>query len=272
MDNTFTNQAQIGQNKWWQYTITLAILFAGVTFSMMLINKLIFPALPENSDFDQIIGYLGTSIIGFLGILILFFTIKHIHKRPFYSLNYTKRLSLKELFEGIFICVILIVVSQGLFGFNSFQNFNYDVINSRFLIVTLIAFICISIQSYFEELLFRGYLLQGFALIIRNKWLLFAIIGLLFAILHGGRNIQGLLELFLVGSVFSYVVFKRGNLFFVTGVHLVYNYYNMYLQPVFNLETTENTTNEWYNFFPTLLLIALLVLYILFKKTVYNKK
>ncbi len=52
------------------------------------------------------------------------------------------------------------------------------------IILTLISLIFIPFQAAFEEVLFRGYLMQGLAVLFRNRWLPVIITSLLFGLMH----------------------------------------------------------------------------------------
>ena len=53
-----------------------------------------------------------------------------------------------------------------------------------FIILTCIAIILIPIQTSFEEYLFRGYLMQGFAGLFRNRWAPLLMTSIIFGCLH----------------------------------------------------------------------------------------
>jgi membrane protease YdiL (CAAX protease family) len=61
-------------------------------------------------------------------------------------------------------------------------EFQFEMV--PFLIMAAIAIIFIPIQTSFEELLFRGYLMQGFGVILKSKWLPLIITSLIFGGLH----------------------------------------------------------------------------------------
>jgi len=53
------------------------------------------------------------------------------------------------------------------------------------IILVAISLTMIPFQAAFEEIIFRGYLMQGFAVLLRNRWLPLIITSVLFALMHG---------------------------------------------------------------------------------------
>tara|TARA_Y200000002_G_scaffold117252_1_gene95879 strand:+ start:821 stop:1729 length:909 start_codon:yes stop_codon:yes gene_type:complete len=53
-----------------------------------------------------------------------------------------------------------------------------------FLVLLLISIVLIPIQTTVEELIFRGYLIQGFGLLFKNRWLPLLFTSVLFGLLH----------------------------------------------------------------------------------------
>jgi len=63
---------------------------------------------------------------------------------------------------------------------------NFTLINNSqsILILAGLALLLIPFQAGFEELLFRGYLMQGFAVLARNRWLPIVATSVLFGLMH----------------------------------------------------------------------------------------
>jgi membrane protease YdiL (CAAX protease family) len=53
-----------------------------------------------------------------------------------------------------------------------------------FLILLLISVVMIPLQTSMEELIFRGYLMQGFGVLFKNRWMPLLITSILFGLLH----------------------------------------------------------------------------------------
>lgn len=64
------------------------------------------------------------------------------------------------------------------------ENFVVNFKPIPFLILTVIAVIMIPIQTSTEEYIFRGYLMQGFAILARNRWFPLLMTSIIFGTLH----------------------------------------------------------------------------------------
>ncbi len=64
-------------------------------------------------------------------------------------------------------------------------NFNLNNTSKSLITLAILAMVMIPFQAGFEELLFRGYLIQGFAVLSRNRWLPVVSTSLLFGLMHG---------------------------------------------------------------------------------------
>ena len=79
-------------------------------------------------------------------------------------------------------CVsLLLVVTDYLLEPEAYQ-WNFKPI--PFLILFFIAILMIPIQTTVEELIFRGYLLQGFGVLFKNRWLPLLLTSVIFGMLH----------------------------------------------------------------------------------------
>jgi membrane protease YdiL (CAAX protease family) len=64
------------------------------------------------------------------------------------------------------------------------SNFRLNNTTSTLITLILISLICIPFQAAFEEVVFRGYLMQGFAVLARNRWIPLLMTSLLFGLMH----------------------------------------------------------------------------------------
>jgi len=63
-------------------------------------------------------------------------------------------------------------------------NFSLNNTSRTLLILAALSLLLIPFQAAFEEIIFRGYLMQGFAVLTRNRWLPILITSLLFGLMH----------------------------------------------------------------------------------------
>jgi membrane protease YdiL (CAAX protease family) len=102
----------------------------------------------------------------------------------------------------------------------------------RYIPFAFLAIILIPIQASAEELFFRGYILQGIGLRLRNIWILSAISGFLFMVPHflnpEARVNYGLMGFyyFFIGSVMAYVTLRDERLELALGLHTANNLFS----------------------------------------------
>ena len=206
----FSQQAKLGKNDWWRYLLGFFLIltswifigsFIFVTWQLYLIEK--YANVPSEQLISlyqsgetvkveelfqqspvplQIIALLSTFVLGFFTLL---FVVKVIHKRPIESLiTPNRKFSYSRFFHGFiaFLISTTFVTVLGYFLSDSGEiklTFNSD----SFLILLLVACTLLLIQTSFEELFFRGYLLQFLGLKIRN-WSLIIATSAIFTVFH----------------------------------------------------------------------------------------
>jgi membrane protease YdiL (CAAX protease family) len=99
----------------------------------------------------------------------------------------------------------------------------------RFVPFALLALVLVPIQSSAEELLFRGYLLQGFGLRLRSIWVLSLLSGLIFGLPHLFNPEAGVhfwwmgLYYVSIGAALAFITLRDGRLELALGMHAANN-------------------------------------------------
>ena len=115
----------------------------------------------------------------------IYMVITRLHGRSFISLitsrNKTdfKRILFSFLLWGG-ISAALVITDYSL----SPENYEWNFKPLDFFILFLISIVMIPIQTSVEEFIFRGYLMQGFGVIFKNRWLPLLFTSVLFGLLH----------------------------------------------------------------------------------------
>ncbi|AXO79421.1 CPBP family intramembrane metalloprotease [Olleya aquimaris] len=119
---------------------------------------------------------------GFLGLIIV---VKYLHKQTMLSVTTArlkvdwKRVMFAFLFWGL-ISSGMIIIDY----FASPENYVWNFELERFLILLVIAILLIPIQTSLEEYIFRGYLMQGFGLLAKNRWFPLLMTSVIFGGMH----------------------------------------------------------------------------------------
>lgn len=182
-------------------------------------------------------GYILTNLSIYCMLLGVFIAIKFIHYRSFTSLITTKpKVQLSRFWIGFLVYGILILLGTAVDYFMSPKTYSFTFDASKFWIALPVILIMTPIQAATEELVFRGYVIQGFGLKIKNGILLSVISGTLFTLPHLANpeiyasnklgvfsTICMVLNYFVMGAALAIVTIKTNSLGAAIGAHAVNN-------------------------------------------------
>lgn len=111
--------------------------------------------------------------------------IKPLNRRTFkMTINGTQKIRWSHFFiSGL---TWLVISAIYLFFYLKLEPSNFILNNQTIslLFISLIAVLFIPFQAGFEEVVFRGYLMQGFAVMLRNRWFPLIMTSVLFGLMH----------------------------------------------------------------------------------------
>jgi hypothetical protein len=121
-----------------------------------------------------------------VGLIFLFIGVKYIHQRSFTSLITSRtKVDWKRFFYGFFVWGVLAVGMTYASILLAPENFIWNFNATPFFLLVAISFIFIPFQTGFEELLFRGYFMQGIGVLAKNRWVPLVVTSVVFGLLHG---------------------------------------------------------------------------------------
>lgn len=193
----FIDGAITGKNDTFRYIFgVVLIMFAYIIGSSFLFIDIAInfstDTFPESEiGIIQLIGknrFLTLVMIPFILVFVsLYFVITKIHIRKFQQLI-TGRLSIDYKRIALSFTIIFLLQSI-LLGIQVYFNpsivWQFDLM--KFLPLFLIAVLLIPIQTTCEELLFRGYIMQGLKLRTKNNLVAILVSGIMFGIVHIGN-------------------------------------------------------------------------------------
>lgn len=193
----FIDGAITGKNDTFRYIFgVVLIMFAYIIGSSFLFVDIAInfstDTFPESEiGIIQLIGknrFLTLVMIPFILVFVsLYFVITKIHIRKFQQLI-TGRLSIDYKRIALSFTIIFLLQSI-LLGIQVYFNpsivWQFDLM--KFLPLFLIALLLIPIQTTCEELLFRGYIMQGLKLRTKNNLVAILVSGIMFGIVHIGN-------------------------------------------------------------------------------------
>lgn len=283
-----------GKNEWWMYVVTIIIVFIGTQLGTLPLGMAAllhvdgdltkfqesansaFMDIGMNSSF-----YLFLMLLSFVvGLLALIICVKALHKKKLkWVITSRDKVDWKRFFYGFFLWSIISIVLIGATILLIPENFVWNFKLGPFLTLLLVSVLFIPLQTSMEELLFRGYLMQAFGLLVKNRWFPLFITSIMFGLLHGANP-----EVAKIGYIALVFYIGTGFLFGITtlmdegtelalGMHAVNNIiaalfvttdWTVFQTDAMYIDVSEPSVG-WEMFFPVLVVYPL-VLFILSKK------
>lgn len=122
----------------------------------------------------------------FIGLAAFILLIKPLNQRSLKTIiNGTNSFRWKRFFISGIVWVIISAVYLFVYLKVDPSNFTLNKVTGTFIPLILISVFLIPFQASFEEILFRGYLMQGFTLLVKNRLFPLLMTSLLFGLMHG---------------------------------------------------------------------------------------
>lgn len=180
----FIQQVYKGKNEWYHWLFTIIVVFFG--WQVIGVVPLVMAAAAKSKDLEQFSKFAEDNFMTagldknfllfliiltfFMGLIFLFVGIKYIHHRAIITLVTSRaKIDWKRFFYGFFAWGILAVGMSYAGILLAPENFTWNFNATPFFILVVISFLFIPFQTSFEELLFRGYFMQGIGLSVTSK-------------------------------------------------------------------------------------------------------
>ena len=190
-----------GKNAFWRYFVGVVAPFiaANVIGALPLAAVIITRTLegspmPQKGgmpDFEAMginlnVGFVLNIIPFLLGWLTIILLANPPHNRSFQTVVNGGR---KTRWGRVFMAALVWIVVSAVWMIYSLKsdpgNFRINNTSTSLIVLAILALTLIPFQAAFEEILFRGYLMQGFAVLARNRWIPIVVTSLLFGLMHG---------------------------------------------------------------------------------------
>jgi len=120
-----------------------------------------------------------------IGLLTFILLVKPLNNRTFkMTINGTGRVRWDRFFVSFLVWLILSVLYFFINLKADPSNFKLGNVSETLIFLTVISFLFIPFQAAFEEVLFRGYLMQGLSAMTRNRWFPLLMTSVLFGLMH----------------------------------------------------------------------------------------
>ena len=193
----FLEQGIKEENKFWKYLLG-SVLIIGASFvgQMPMLAVILFQTFfkgktyPENED--ALMHFFEPNLYFFLLLISFVFAlggiycvVRFLHHQSMLSIVTTrKKMDWKRVMFSFCIWSLFTIISTILLYYFNPADFEINFQLIPFLILVMIATILVPIQTSVEELVFRGYLMQGFANLSKNRWFPLVMTSSIFGLMH----------------------------------------------------------------------------------------
>ncbi len=187
----FLEIAQNGKNHIGRYLIVIITLIVAFIFGQVPLMTLVDMSAYQNTQNFELIGVdsnfglllmLLSFVFAFFALLVM---VPLAHKRSFRTLvNPFDKIRWGRIFFGFTLWFGLMFLTELFFYFSEPHNYVFNFDGRKFLILLLISLLILPLQTSFEELFFRGYLMQGLSLFFPSRMLPLLLTSLLFGLVH----------------------------------------------------------------------------------------
>lgn len=192
----FLEQNISKENPFWKYVVgSVLILVASIIGQVPLLIVIGLKSIQTGSyptTNEDILKFLEPNLSLFLilisfvfGLAGLYFVIKYFHRQTFLSVTTSRpKTDWKRIFFAFGLWAVITIVSTAIMYYFEPELFENNFKPIPFLILFVIATILIPFQTSTEEYLFRGYLMQGFAGLAKNRWFPLVMTSVIFGGMH----------------------------------------------------------------------------------------
>jgi uncharacterized protein len=246
MSHSFLSGASHGKNQWWRYfvtaiaivfgflvlgsiaTIVIFVLSSGLSAADLTDEPLVTAKLDRFIKSPSIVTYIAANMPSLFGTIGLLGGVYLFHRRKLTTLiRVGDRPRWGRMFAAAGFWFLMYASLSAIDLLLHPQNYTFSF-SQTWLVFLPIALILTSIQTSFEELLFRGYILQGMGLKISNKLVLIITNGILFLLPHLGNPELGrgsiiALFYFIFGAFLAAISIADNGLELALGIHAANN-------------------------------------------------
>jgi membrane protease YdiL (CAAX protease family) len=193
----FIEQGINSENKFWKYIVgSILIIIASFLGQAPLLVALYYDTLVKGKPYptsnDDIMRFFEPNLtlflilISFVFVMLgIFFVARYLHNQTMLSITTARaKIDWKRVLFSFSIWAIFTILSTLAFYFTNPTDFVINFKPIPFAILVVIGTILIPIQTSTEEYIFRGYLMQGFGNLAKNKWFPLIMTSVIFGAMH----------------------------------------------------------------------------------------
>ncbi len=192
----FIEQGIKKSNEFWKYILGSILIIAASTLGQIPLGMAVaFKSLKSGkipTDTNTAINLLDSNLSLFLimlsfvfGFIGLVFVVKYFHKQTLLEVTTSrKKVDWSRIFFSFGLWALFSIVTTLITYYANPGELVWNFKPVPFAILFVIATLLIPIQTSTEEYVFRGYLMQGFANLAKNKWFPLVMTSVIFGSMH----------------------------------------------------------------------------------------
>ena len=193
----FLEKGFLPTNKFWKYLVGSLIIITASTIGQIpwvvaIVIKSFKTGKPFPTTESEMMSFLSMNNTLFLllfSFVVAFFAIilvvKYFHRQSFLSVTTSRdKVDWKRILFSFSLWGIFTAGSTVAMYYSSPESFVLNFKPIPFLILAIIGTLLIPIQTSTEEYVFRGYLMQGFAVLAKNRWFPLVMTSVIFGTMH----------------------------------------------------------------------------------------
>jgi uncharacterized protein len=284
LESTFT-----GKNSFWRYIVMIvAVLIASNTIGALpllvalvvksLSNPDVYSLLAANPNDYSVLGLNPNTLLVLMlfpfiaGLAAFVLLIKPLNSRTLKTtINGTGQIRWHRFFISGLVWLFLSAAYFFIYLKIDPSNFTLNNKTTSLILLSLISLLLIPFQAAFEEVLFRGYLMQGFSSIIKNRWFPLVMTSIFFGLMHAFNpevKEYGFLTMIpqyiVFGLIFGIITIMDDGIEASMGAHTTNNIFLCIMVTNKSSALQTPALYEQYNIFPWTEFAALVVIGIVF--------
>ena len=239
----FLKKSYTGRNQWYWYVFTLLVIFAAVQIGTLPLSGYVSGQNPglHNPELlnAKVMEFMSTNfglaltLLRFAcGFFALLLCVKYAHKKRMLDIvTGRQRLDWGRIFFGAGVWAILLLITFFVpFLTGDAEGLVFQFEPSKFFVLMAISLVLFPFQTSFEELAFRGYLMQWSTILFKYRWVAWVLTSFIFGLMHSANpEVQefgawiALPQYILMGLLLGYVTLKDNGMELALGIHAANN-------------------------------------------------
>jgi membrane protease YdiL (CAAX protease family) len=278
-----------GKNSLWRYAVMLGAVFLSVNTigAIPLVIGFVVQSLKNPDAITNLASNpYDLSLLGFnsdltlmmllfpflVGLITFFLLIKPLNSRSFReTITGSQKFRWNRLLVSALVWTALAAIYLFVYKEVDPENFRLNNVSGSLISLIIISLVLIPFQSGLEEVLFRGYLLQGLTVLFRNRWMSLLLSSVIFGLLHAWNpeiEAHGFLTMMpqyiLTGLLFGIITIVDDGIEMACGAHIANNVFLSIMVTNSSSTLQTNAVFEQINIEPQIEFAALLAASVLF--------